>query len=216
MTATASRRAALGRAAALALGIEIGLAGGLAGCGLLGRRVTPAAPGVPGIYPAPVADFGRWDRFPAEVAGYRRGAVVRYAPGLVDYSIAYDRMDAQVQDAVTLYFYPRMNDAAAQVAQEEAQVLQSHPGARVLDRRDLPLQRNGATYTARLVTFEFEEVFAGRLQRVSSQLLVAFRALGTFKARSTAPFAQAVQAQASFLRLLDGVAWDAPGEIGAQ
>ena len=125
-------------------------------------------------------------------------------------------MDAELQDAVTLYFYPRMNDAAAQVAQEEAQVLQSHPGARVLDRRDLPLQRNGATYTARLATFEFEEVFAGRLQRVSSQLLVAFRALGTFKARSTAPFAQAVQAQASFLRLLEGVAWDAPGEIGAQ
>ncbi|HEX7688538.1 MAG TPA: hypothetical protein VF453_12570 [Burkholderiaceae bacterium] len=212
MTAGASRRAVLGRAGALAIGI----AGGLAGCGMLGRRVTPAGPGVPGIYPAPVEDFGRWDRFPVEVAGYRRGAVVRYAPGLVDYSIAYERMDAELQDAVTLYFYPRMNDAAAQVAQEEAQVLQSHPGARVLDRRDLPLQRNGATYTARLATFEFEEVFAGRLQRVSSQLLVAFRALGTFKARSTAPFAQAVQAQASFLRLLEGVAWDAPGEIGAQ
>jgi hypothetical protein len=209
MTAPASRRAVLARAGALAL------AGGLPGCGFLGRRVTPAGPGVPGVYPAPVEDFGRWDRFPAEAAGYRRGAVVRYAPGLVDYSIAYDRDDAEVQDAVTLYFYPRMNDAAAQVAREEAQVLQSHPGARVLDRRDVPLQRNGATYTARLVTFEYEQVFAGRLQRVSSQLLVAFRALGTFKARSTAPSAQAAQAQAAFLRLLDEVAWDAPGEIGA-
>jgi hypothetical protein len=184
----------------------------LGGCGVLAPAAS-APPAPEAAYPAPVAGFARWDRFPAEVAGYRRGAVLRYAPGMTDYSIAYQRRDPPLDADVTLYFYPRMNDGAAQIAREEAEVQQEHPGARIVERHGLPLSRNGAVYIARLVSFEYEDMFAGRRQRVCMQLLVAFRALGTFKATSVAPWTQAQEAQRGFQQLLDNVAWEAPGDI---
>lgn len=158
-------------------------------------------------YPAPVPDFAQWERFPAECASYRRGPVTAYAPALANYSVGYDRYDAALQNAVTLYFYPRMKDPAAQLRAEEALVLKAHPDGRVVDRRSFTLEREGTSYDATLVTFEFSDIFAARRQSLSSQLWIMFLNSGTFKVRSTAPLDQAALSEGSVRQLLQCVAW---------
>jgi hypothetical protein len=158
-------------------------------------------------YPAPVPDFAQWERFPAECASYRRSAVTAYAPALADYSVAYDRYDATLQNAVTLFFYPRMKDPAAQLRAEEAEVTNAHRDGHVVGRRSLVLERDGTSYEATLVTFEYGGLFAGKQQSLNSQLWVVFLRSGTFKVRSTAPIDQAVLSEASVQQLLQCVAW---------
>jgi hypothetical protein len=182
----------------------------LAGCA--GPPLGSARPAA--AYPQVVADFGRYDRFPATVAGYVRGPALTYAPGMVDYAIGYDRDDAALQSAVTLHFYPRMNDTAAQLRSEVQEVLQMHWAVRVVSSRTIQLVRNGAPYEAHVTSFEYDDRLHGVVQPVASQLLVVFRAQGVFKVRATAPLAQARAAEDALLRLLDGVAWDAPEAFG--
>ena len=191
------------RAAALACAAGAMLAGCL-------FATDPARPVAAKAYPEVVDDFGRYDRFPQEVAGYARKQALTYAPGMVTYSIGYERDDPVVQSTVTLYFYPRMNDTAAQLRSEEQEVLQRHRATRVVSSRTIQLIRNGAPFEAHVTNFEYDEVFRGAMQPVASQLLVVFRAQGVFKVRSTAPLAQAAVAEDAMLKLLDGVAWDAP------
>ncbi|MDQ2735066.1 MAG: hypothetical protein M3Y55_08780 [Pseudomonadota bacterium] len=156
-------------------------------------------------YPSRLEGFGRYDRFPATVAGYHRGVVTAYAPELANYSVAYDRHDAELQNAVTLYFYPRPR--GNQLEAEQAEVRQAHPGASVRSSNEVTLQGRAGVYNASLTTFEYEEVFAGRPQRVSSQLLLVFLPAQTFKVRSTAPLEQARAAEAAMLRVVDGISW---------
>jgi hypothetical protein len=158
-------------------------------------------------YPAPVSDFAQWDRFPAECASYRRGVVTAYAPALSDYSVAYDRYDATLQNAVTLFWYPRMKDSAAQLRAEEAEVSNAHRDGHVVSRRSTVLERGGTSYEGTLITFEFGGLFAGKQQLLNSQLWVVFLRSGTFKVRSTAPSDQAVLSEASVQQLLQCVAW---------
>jgi hypothetical protein len=158
-------------------------------------------------YPAPVPDFAQWEKFPAECAGYRRGVVTAYAPALTDYSVAYDRYDPTLQNAVTLYFYPRMKDPAAQLRAEEAEVTNAHRNGHVVSRRSLVLEREGASYEATLVTFEYGGLIAGKQQSLNSQLWVVFLSSGTFTVRSTAPIDQAALSEASVQQLLQCVRW---------
>lgn len=183
----------------------------LGGCVGFGPRQVPLPPSTDRThYPAPIAHFGREDKFPLAVAGFRRGPAIAYAPGMVDYAIAYASTDPAVQSEVTLYFYPRMGDGAAQLRDEVQEVLQSHPGARLVDRRIRSLVREGAPYEAQVVDFQYDAVFHGRLQPVASRLVLVLRAQAAFKARSTAPLAEADAAAAALDRLLANVAWDAP------
>jgi hypothetical protein len=158
-------------------------------------------------YPAPISDFAQWERFPAECAGYHRGVVTAFAPALTNYSIAYARHDDTLQNEVTLYLYPRLNDRDAQLRAEEAEVMSVHPKARVVGRRSLVLERDGMSYEAALIGFEYDDLFAGTRQTLNSQLWVVFRWSGTFKVRSTAPIDQAALSEASVRQLLQCVAW---------
>ena len=90
-------------------------------------------------FPAEIKDLPGLNRFPAEVAGYRRAEIVAYAPGLTSFSVAYNRYDDQQQNALTLYFGPRANDTAAQLRDEKAAVVSAHPDSRVVSERSLSL-----------------------------------------------------------------------------
>ncbi len=158
-------------------------------------------------YPLTLSEYGEYERFPADVEGYHRGAVRAYAPELADYSIAYDQHNYQLQNAVTLYFYARLSDTALQQQREESQVTSAHPGAVLVSRKTLNVPRNGQNYAATLVTYEFDGVFAGQNQRLSSQLLLIFLPTNTFKIRSTAPVEHAARAEAAMLKLLESIAW---------
>ena len=164
---------------------------------------APASPTVG--YPSQVLDFGQDDRFPKSLAGYRRGVVTAYAPALADYSVAYDRDDAVLQNAVTLYLSPRRS--GDQLEAERSEVMRAHRGAVVRATDEITLQGRGGVYNASLVTFEYDDTFAGRPQRVSSQLLLVLMPTRTFKARSTAPVGQAGMAESGMLKVVEGTAW---------
>lgn len=158
-------------------------------------------------FPAEVRDLPDLDRFPVEVAGYRRGEIIAYAPGLSSFSVAYNRYDDQLQNAVTLYFGPRLKDTAAQLLDEKTAVVNAHLGSRVVSERILTLRKDGRPYEATLFTFEYTDSFAGRLQTVRSFLLVTFTTQRRVKVRSTAPIAQRARAERSLLLFLEGVSW---------
>lgn len=158
-------------------------------------------------YPSAITDFGEFERFPAKVSGYRRGKVIAYARAFADYSVAYNSYSPVFQNAVTLYFYPRTDDPTTQLAAEKAGVLRAHPGARVTSERPIRIQEANGDYDSTVVTFEYAANFAGRLQDVSSQLIVVSLPHGTFKVRSTAPVEQGALAEAALRQLLGQVAW---------
>jgi hypothetical protein len=158
-------------------------------------------------YPAEIPDFAQWEKFPAECAGYRRATVRAYAPALTDYSVAYQSYGGTLQNAVTLFFYPRMKDPSVQLRAEESEVLNAHQDAYIANRRAITLESKGKKYDASLITFEFADNVAGFRQNLSSQLLIVFLEKGTFKVRSTSPAEQGVAAEAALRELLQCVAW---------
>lgn len=123
------------------------------------------------------------------------------------FSVAYNRYDEQLQNAVTLYFGPRSNDTGAQVLEEKAAVINAHPDSRVVSERALMHSKDGRTYAATLIAFEYTETFARRRQRVRSLLLVAFTTQRRVKVRSTAPVDQGDRAEINLVPFLDGVSW---------
>jgi hypothetical protein len=158
-------------------------------------------------YPAEITGVGDTPNFPLQVGPYRRGKMIMYQPGMKDHSIAYDRYDSTLQNAVTLYFYPLARPAAEQFGAEKQEVLHAHLGSVVLGEREISLQKNGTSFPALVATFRFDEFFAGRQQTVFSELVLVALPNHFFKVRSSAPFDQGVVAEASMLELLEKVNW---------
>ena len=178
-----------------------------------------AADVVPGAapatsYPAPVADFGHFDSFPEMVGSYRRMEVTAYAPDMADFSIFYGSRTVGLDSTVTMFFYPHGHATLEeQLRDEELQVLNAHPGARVLERRRITLTNGQADREATLVTFAFKMARRGEREvPVASQLLLVFRDKGIFMVRSTGPEAQGPAAEAAMLDLVQSVDWESvPG-----
>jgi len=174
---------------------------------VLTAGLVAGAAAQPGGDPNNVPDFGHFDSFPAVVDDYARVSVHAFAPDMSDFSIGYNSGGAGLVSAVTLYFYPRRLDKAAQAHDEEHQVLQAHPGGRVVGRRSVTLTHGAQTHEATLLTYAFDGDFAGRHQALASQQLLVFRDKGIFMVRSTAPQAQGEAAERAMLALVQHVDW---------
>jgi len=158
-------------------------------------------------FPAEITGVGDSENFPVEVADYQRGKMFMYEPGLTNYSIAYDRYDAKLQNAVTLYFYPLAGSLAGQFNAEKQTILRAHPGAVLRSERQMSITKNGVLFQASIATFEFDQVFARQQQTVFSELVLVSLPDRFFKVRSTAPIGQASSAEASMFTLLEKVNW---------
>lgn len=158
-------------------------------------------------YPAEIADFQKWEKFPAECAGYRRSTVRAYAPALADYSVTYQSFGSMLRNTVTLFFYPRKEDTSAQLRAEVSEVRNAHKDAQIVNRRAIKLEANGKAYDATLITFEFTDRIAENPQKLSSQLLIVFFDSRTFKVRSTSSAEQGGEAEVAVRKLLQCVAW---------
>jgi hypothetical protein len=143
-----------------------------------------------------------WEKFPADCAGYRRSTVRTYAPALTDYSVTCQSDGSMLRNTATLYFYPRMKDAAVQLRSEVSEVLNAHQDGHIVNRREIDVEAKGKKYSATLITFEFTDRIAEYRQSFSSQLLMVFLDTGTFKVRSTSLVEQAVEAEAAVRQLL--------------
>jgi hypothetical protein len=148
------------------------------------------------------------DGFPAQVAEYRRGKITAFTPEATSFAVPYDRYDAQLQNAVTLFFGPKADDVAGQIRAEIAAVIKDRPDHRVISEQTLTIEKTGRVFDAKLIEFEYTSLFAGRNQKVLSFLLIAFTDNKRFKVRSTAPVEQGDLAIKELRRLLDSVSWE--------
>jgi len=158
-------------------------------------------------FPAEISGVGDSQNFPLQVAGYQRGKMYMYQPGMKDYSIGYDRFEATLQNAVTLYFYPLVRPIAEQFNAEKQEILGAHAGSVLLVERQTSVQKNGVSFQAFIATFKFDEIFAGQQQKVFSELVLVALPDRFFKVRSSAPLAQASPAEASMFGLLERINW---------
>ncbi|MGH8443940.1 MAG: hypothetical protein ACREVL_01680 [Solimonas sp.] len=160
-------------------------------------------------YPLEVPGFGEYQRFPLTAAGYARGMVLTYEPGMVNYSVAYN-VRTPYLDVVTLYFYgdPARAPLAQEFEIEKREIMAAHPGAELLAESSLTLYGNGTAYQARVATFRYvAEIVPGQPRPVFSEFVLASLPTRYFKVRSTSWPDDAAEAQAGVRRLLDAVGW---------
>jgi hypothetical protein len=173
-------------------------------CGLV---LVAGCPTLHRPYPVETVGMGELDWAPIHVAGYTRGKMIMYDPARIDCSVGYNRFDSELQQAITVYFYPRSGDEAAQFAAEKDRVLEVHRGGKHVSDKRVDLVKDGQTYSALVATFEYEDTLNDARQLVSSQLVLIPLTTRLVKVRSTAPLAQAALAESGMLTLLDGVKW---------
>jgi len=125
--------------------------------------------------------------FPQMVADFRRSRVLRYDTQGLDVSAGYDLYDPPRLVAVTVYVYPapslvsigsppevvalaRARLAKGEFEARKREVLQAHPGARLVEETEVSLPQGVWTYSGRMATFEYEGVFAFQGQALRSQV----------------------------------------------
>lgn len=215
-----SSRVWLGALSVIGMLCVMGVLGALAGC-QSAPNATPA-PSPQATAPAPLApkaagrnpdDDDRSDNgpFPAAVAGYRRGLIHGMNRGPLDASIGYERNEPDLKNIVTLYLRRHPANAKTLLPHEKALIRQMHSETALLSEQEIALTRNGRNYPALVASFQYTDLFAGQRQALFSQLILVQVRDRVLKVRSTAPAAQAAEAQRNTLRLLNRVSWG-PGE----
>lgn len=144
--------------------------------------------------------------FPSKVGNFQRGAVRRYDAEGLDVSAGYDLITPSGAVAATVYVYPAPSlvsigsppevvaSARARLSQNEfetrkQEILHVHPGARLIQEREVSMPWGSMTYSGRMATFEFEDFFAGQRQVLRSHVYL-FSYVGekwTIKYRFTHP-----------------------------
>src|SRR5687767_151498 len=80
----------------------------------------------------PAEATGELSNFPVSVAGYTRGEMRMYEPGMKNYSIAYNIYEPQLKIATTLFFYQDPLGFAELFEAEKQQIVARHLGATLL------------------------------------------------------------------------------------
>jgi hypothetical protein len=143
---------------------------------------------------------------PESIAGFQRDAVTRYDADGLDVSGAYNLVTPSHRIAATVYVYPspsltsfgsppevvagaRARLTEGEFERRKQEVQQAHPGASLLEQRDISRTQGGQSYAGKLAVFEYEEVFAGSRMPVRARLYL-FCYIGgkwTIKYRITHP-----------------------------
>ena len=159
------------------------------------------------IYPIEISDFGGDRDFPKSAAGYTRVEVVAYAAAMTNYSVGYNLYEGDIQNAVTLYLY-EVDASFEQLYEfEKQQILSAHSDAIFVNESSSQLEKSGVKYAVRTANFRYTGQLAGREQPLFSQLVLIEHPSRFVKARSTAPIAQAHEAETHTAALLDAVNW---------
>lgn len=117
--------------------------------------------------------------FPPDVGDFRRTSIYRYDEAGTDESVGYSVVGAEGGIVATVYIYPAPAGVVA-TAQAEAterefrlrqdEILYVHPDAKLMQTADLVLTQGATTYHGRKAVYQFEHVFAGKLQPLQSEL----------------------------------------------
>ncbi len=126
---------------------------------------------------------------PESIAGFQRISVARFDADELDVSAGYKLTTSDQCIVATVYAYPApsltsIGSAPEVIAEARAhltdrefehrkqEIQHSHPGAALIEERDVVRTDGGLSYTGKLAIFEFESVFAGSKMTVRSHLYV--------------------------------------------
>jgi hypothetical protein len=126
-------------------------------------------------------------KFPEDVAGFRRGAVTRYDADGLDVSGAYNLVTSSHRVAATVYVYPspsltsigsppevvaraRAHLADSEFERRKQEIQHAHPGAVMVEQRDISRAESGKQYAGKLAVFEFDDAFGDSKVPVRSRL----------------------------------------------
>lgn len=125
--------------------------------------------------------------FPSRVGNFWRSNVIRYDTEGLDLSAGYDLVTIAGSIAATVYVYPapslisigsppnvvaaaRTRQAQNEFEARKREIMRFRPGVILVQEGETTLQQSNATYSGKMATFEYEEVFAGRRQLLRSHL----------------------------------------------
>jgi hypothetical protein len=175
----------------------------LAACGTAGNEHRSQ-------YPAEITGIGDSPNFPLRAAGFQRGKILTYAPGMTEISNAYNLVSPEMQIASTIYHLPLAKAASpltVQFAREKVAIEQYHAGAQLLREEEITLGKAGTTYRALRAEYSFDGEFMHRQQQLYSELIIWTHGTRYIKFRSTAPLAQRERVREKNLELLNTLNW---------
>ena len=153
--------------------------------GPLSRRESgPVTLQVPGEY----VHAGSGLRFPVATGSFSRENIKGYDEARTNIGVGYNCLHPDHLMAATVFVYP--STAPAQEYRECKEALMgAYPDAVAVEESAAEFTRGGQSIPGRRGTFDYEMVFAGRLQPVRSQLIVitAWAGRWTIKYRMTYP-----------------------------
>ena len=158
-------------------------------------------------YPAEIVGMGNSQNFPFTAAGYRRGRSYMYAPDMKDYSIAYNRFDSRLQNAVTLYFYESPHTLREQFKAEKSAIIKMHQNVTIGKESAVTFNKNGILYKGMVARFHIQGMFSNVDQPLSSELILIRTQKRFLKIRSTAPLAEGARSREQVRKLMDVVNW---------
>lgn len=168
--------------------------------------------------------------FPLAVGDFRRSLVQRYDQDGLDLSAGYDlylRQEKKI--AVTVYVYPapplvsigsppgtvasaRTFLAKSEFEARKREVLQSRPGARLIEDTEISVPIGGTLRVGRMATFEYEDQFAGQRQSLRSHLCMLNFVGGTWAIKYRITYPASLEATREIDTILQGVPWNVPKE----
>ncbi len=167
--------------------------------------------------------------FPLAVGDFRRSLVQRYDQDGLDLSAGYDLYLTQQKIAVTVYVYPapplvsigsppgtvasaRTFLAKSEFEARKREVLQSRPGARLIEDTEISVPIGGTLRVGRMTTFEYEDQFAGQRQSLRSHLCMFNFVGGTWALKYRITYPASLEATREIDTILQGVPWNVPKE----
>ena len=167
--------------------------------------------------------------FPLSVGDFRRNLVQRYDQDGLDLSAGYDLYLRQQKIAVTVYVYPapplisigsppgtvvsaRTFLAKSEFEARKREVLQSRPGARLIEDTEISVPIGGTVRVGRMATFEYEDQFAGRRQPLRSHLCMFNYVGGAWALKYRITYPASLEVTREIDTLLHGVPWNVPKE----
>jgi hypothetical protein len=126
-------------------------------------------------------------KFPVRVGGFQRVTLFRYDLQERDVSAGYNLITPVCTIAATIYVYPTPSSVStgsppgtiantrarlleAEFKTRKQEILNSHPGARLIQEENIRLPQGAKTYSGMMATFEFEGIFGGQNSALLSNL----------------------------------------------
>jgi hypothetical protein len=142
--------------------------------------------------------------FPIQVGSFRRERPTQYDQAGEDISVGYNNYSIPI--AVTVYVYPaHARSLTAEFTSRQAEILHAHPGAQLVVTSNVTI--TPAKITALSASYTFEDRFAGAIQPLRSELLVAQSGERFVEYRVTYPVSMLTSAQNEIAEFEREFAW---------